>query len=59
MALAYACRSPELINRLVITNAPPRMDDSCRDAVADVQRRFAETFPNGPGDSLTRTPRTS
>ncbi len=47
MALAYACRSPERINRLVVTNAPPRMDDSYRDAVADVQRRFAEEFPDG------------
>jgi pimeloyl-ACP methyl ester carboxylesterase len=47
MSLAYACRSPERVARLVVTNAPPRMDDAYKAAAADVQRRFAETFPDG------------
>jgi len=47
MALAYAGRSPERVERLVITNAPPRMDDAYKTAAAEVQRRFAETFPDG------------
>jgi pimeloyl-ACP methyl ester carboxylesterase len=47
VALAYAGRSPERVERLVITNAPPRMDDAYKTAAAEVQRRFAETFPDG------------
>ncbi|MGO9899782.1 MAG: alpha/beta fold hydrolase [Solirubrobacteraceae bacterium] len=30
IALAYACRSPQRVNRLLVTNAPPRTDDSYR-----------------------------
>jgi len=39
--------SPERVAQLVVTNAPPRMNDGDREAAAEVQRRFAETFPNG------------
>jgi proline iminopeptidase len=47
IALAYACRSPERVHRMVITNAPPRMDDAYKEAVAEVQRRFSERFLDG------------
>lgn len=47
MALAYACRSPERVSRFVVTNGPPRMDEAYKEAVADVQRRFSETFADG------------
>ena len=47
MSLAYACRSPERVARLVLTNAPPRMDDAYQAAAAEVQRRFAQAFADG------------
>jgi proline iminopeptidase len=47
VSLAYACRFPERVARLVVTNAPPRMDDAYKAAAAEVQRRFAEAFPDG------------
>src|ERR1700760_2900943 len=34
VALAYASRSPERVERLVITNAPPRMDAAYKAAAA-------------------------
>ena len=36
MSLAYACMSPERVARLVVTNAPPRMDDPYQAAAAEV-----------------------
>jgi proline iminopeptidase len=47
VALAYACASPERVARLVVMNAPPRLDDAYKAAAGEVQRRFAETFPDG------------
>ena len=48
VALAYAGTGhPGSSERRVITNAPPRMDDAYKTAAAEVQRRFAETFPDG------------
>jgi pimeloyl-ACP methyl ester carboxylesterase len=47
VALAYACRSPERVDRFLVTNAPPRMDDAYNKAAAEVQRRFSEAFPDG------------
>jgi pimeloyl-ACP methyl ester carboxylesterase len=47
IALAYAGRMPEHVSRLVITNAPPRMDDAYKTAASEVQRRFAEALPDG------------
>ena len=47
VALAYACGSPKRVARLVVMNAPPRLDDAYKAAAAEVQRRFAETFPDG------------
>jgi len=39
--------SPGRLAQLVVTNAPPRLNDGDREAAAEVQRRFAEAFPNG------------
>lgn len=47
VALAYAQRWPEHVGRLTISAAPPRMDDGYQAAVAEVQRRFAETVADG------------
>ena len=47
VALAYASRSPERVERLVITNAPPRMDAAYKAAAAEVQGRFVKAFPDG------------
>ena len=47
IALAYAQRSPEHVERLVISVAPPRMDDGYAAAAAEVQRRFAKTVADG------------
>ena len=47
IALAYAQRSPERVERLVISAAPPRMDDAHAAAVTEVHRRFAETVEDG------------
>jgi pimeloyl-ACP methyl ester carboxylesterase len=47
VALAYAQRSPEHVQRLVISVAPPRMDDGYQAAVAEVRRRYAETVADG------------
>jgi pimeloyl-ACP methyl ester carboxylesterase len=47
VSLAYACRHPDRVARLIVTNAPPRMDDAYRAAAADLRQRFAETFEDG------------
>jgi pimeloyl-ACP methyl ester carboxylesterase len=47
VALAYAQRLLEHVNRLVISAAPPRMDDHYQAAKAEVRRRFAETVADG------------
>jgi pimeloyl-ACP methyl ester carboxylesterase len=47
VSLAYARSSPDRVARLVVTNAPARMDDAYKTAAAEVQRRFAETFSDG------------
>jgi proline iminopeptidase len=47
VALAYAQRSPGRVQRLVVSVAPPRMDDAYGSAVAEVRRRFAETVADG------------
>jgi pimeloyl-ACP methyl ester carboxylesterase len=47
IALAYAQRSPSNVERLVISAAPPRMDDRYEAAAAEVRRRFAETVADG------------
>lgn len=47
IALAYAQRSPEHVQRLAISAAPPRMDDGYQAAAAEVQRHFAETVADG------------
>ena len=46
-SLAYACRHPDRVARLIVTNAPPLMDDAYRAAAADLRQRFAETFEDG------------
>jgi pimeloyl-ACP methyl ester carboxylesterase len=47
IAVAYAQRSPEHVERMVISVAPPRMDEEYSAAAAEVQRRFAETVADG------------
>ena len=47
VSLAYTCRHPDRVAHLIVTNAPPRMDDAYRAAAADVGQRFAETFADG------------
>jgi pimeloyl-ACP methyl ester carboxylesterase len=47
IALAYATAHPELVTRLVITNAPARMDDGYRAFAAEAEQRFAEAFADG------------
>jgi pimeloyl-ACP methyl ester carboxylesterase len=48
-ALAYACGAPERVERLVVTNAPPRIDEAYRTAATEVQRRFSEVAADGSG----------
>ena len=49
VALAYACAAPERVVRLVVTNAPPRIDEAYRTAATEVQRRFSEVAADGAG----------
>ena len=47
VALAYAQRSPEHVERMALSAAPPRMDNQYQAAAAEVQRRFAEAVVDG------------
>lgn len=47
IALAYAGRAPEHVARLVLTNAPARLDDAYKAMASEVQSHFAEAFPDG------------
>ena len=47
VSLAYTCAFPHRVSRLVVTNAPPRIDDAFTAAVAEVQERFVTAFGDG------------
>jgi pimeloyl-ACP methyl ester carboxylesterase len=47
VALAYADAHPDLVERLVLTNGPARMDDAFIAAGERARTHFAETFADG------------
>jgi pimeloyl-ACP methyl ester carboxylesterase len=47
VVLAYACRHPEAVQRAVIANGPPNINEGMVDATAEVRRRFSEAFEDG------------
>lgn len=47
VALAYACAHPARVERVVISAAPARMDESYREAMAATKERFATVLSDG------------
>lgn len=45
--LAYVCAHPDRVERFVVTNPPPRIDDAYEQAAAEAERRFAREAPEG------------
>src|ERR1700753_4065372 len=47
VVLAYACRFPERVGKLIVASAPLRLDDAYQKAIAEQKDRCAAAVPDG------------